>query len=254
MVTTMKNKKRLRIIIIAVMTLMLAFVLAINYSVSYLVSTDNAENVFGVGNVQLRLDEDHFPTDDSSRKMVPKSIIPKDPSVMNTGSSSEYVFLVVTVPLEEVQIVDMDTDKINSSGKDLREIFNLLSNSSGAVSGSSVADFTKGFTKTDVGDFRFDPDWKFLTCFDTDVSHTYVFGYSSVLQSQQKTTALFDKIQLRNILEGEIAANAVESISLKAYGIQSEDYINDISVADPGNATVEELRAIYEICRNQEGL
>ena len=69
-----------------------------------------------------------------------------------------------------------------------------------------------------------------------------------------ETSTLFDKIQMRNVLEGELPKNTDQSVLVSAYGIQSEELLNNVTVEDNKNVTVSELRAIFSLYEKQEGL
>ena len=71
-------------------------------------------------------------------------------------------------------------------------------------------------------------------------------------EDHNATANLFDKIQLRNILEGAVSENATETRKVNAYGIQSEELKGDISVEDTENITKTELESLYRYYCNQE--
>lgn len=229
--------------------------LIINLSLSYLVANKDRDNVFALGNVRLTLIEDAFPENQEERIMFPKSIVPKNPKIINNGSTDEYVFLRVVVPLCEVQLVDETTNKPDAKGRVYREIFNLLCSDAA----DSVNVDTSEFTVTDIGRFECHNKWKLLSAEeDTDAyTHTYIFGYSSLLtadNSFNETVTLFDMIQMRNVLEGELPSDAAQSVVVSAYGIQSEQLLNNVTVANPDNVTISELNNIFSLYKKQEGL
>ncbi|MBQ5563319.1 MAG: hypothetical protein IIT39_08030 [Clostridia bacterium] len=105
-----KNLKNTRRFAVILMSAFLAAALFINLTLSYLVVNKNRDNVFALGNVSLLLSEDNFPQDENDRILAPKGIIQKDPKLTNIGSTDEYVFLKVIVPLCNVRIVDETTN------------------------------------------------------------------------------------------------------------------------------------------------
>lgn len=247
------KKKRSKRFIIGMTSAVAAAVLVVGVTISYMIASTGKDNVFSLGDVKLTLTEDNFPSSIEDRIMAPKGIVEKDPCVINTGSSEQYVFLKVTVPLAEVQIVNENDNKINESGKAYREIFNIISSDSAALSVASG----DSFTVTDRGSFSYNSKWRFLKSYEdlTNNTHTYVFGYSELLPwgSDNVTESLFDKIQLRNILEYEITETDIESVRVNAYGIQAKELLNNVRISDTSNATAQELTAVYALFEKQEG-
>ena len=205
-----------------------------------------------LGNVGLLLTEDNFPQDENDRILAPKGIIQKDPKLTNIGSTDEYVFLKVIVPLCNVRIVNETTNKIVDNEKAYMEIFNFISNGTSANTVSA-----SGFTYDNTDIFGYDSKWVLIDSSEdtANYTHTYLFGYSSLLtgDSSDSTTALFDKMQLRNILEGDLPSDVTQTVRIEAYGIQAEELLNNITVSNTENVTKSELTAIFDLYKNQEG-
>ena len=246
------NRKLTRKKVLVISTAVLAAALMINVSLSFLVSENYRDNVFSLGNVKLLLTEENFPENEESRIMVPAGIISKDPKVTNTGNTDEYVFLKITVPLCEAKLVD-ENDKIDSSGRIYREIFNFISDKDDKETLSAQT----GFVFSDVGSFQHDRKWTLIRSEEneTEHTHTYLFGYSELLKGSQnkETTTLFDRIQMRNLLEGELPLNVEQTISVTAYGIQSEELLNHITIGQPDALTQEELTSIFVLYEKAGG-
>ena len=246
------NRKLTRKKVLVISTAVLAAALMINVSLSFLVSENYRDNVFSLGNVKLLLTEENFPENEESRIMVPAGIISKDPKVTNTGNTDEYVFLKITVPLCEAELVD-ENDKIDSSRRIYREIFNFISDKDDKETLSAQT----GFVFLDVGSFQHDRKWTLIRSEEneTEHTHTYLFGYSELLKGSQNkvTTTLFDRIQMRNLLEGELPLNVEQTISVTAYGIQSEELLNHITIEQPDALTKEELTSIFVLYEKAGG-
>ena len=244
-----KNTRRFAVIL---MSAFLAAALFINLTLSYLVVNKNRDNVFALGNVSLLLSEDNFPQDENDRILVPKGIIQKDPKLTNIGSTDEYVFLKVTVPLCNVRIVSEANNNIINAEKAYMEIFNFISNDTSANTVS-----ISGFTYNNTGRFGYDSKWELIDSSEdtANYTHTYLFGYSSLLTADisNSTTKLFDKMQLRNILEGDLPSDVTQTVRIEAYGIQAEELLNNITVSNTENVTKSELTAIFDLYKNQEG-
>ena len=237
-----KNKKRNIFLITAGCVFLAALTLGNTFA--YLTDNDNADNVFTIGDVYLKIEEPNYPKQESSRIMVAYSKISKDPMITNTGTNDEFVFMKVTVPLENVTLVGTDGKKDTETKK--QEIFKLISTSTGAIEYDE--------------DFSYNPSWLFIDEDSTDDTHSYIFAYKKVLlasgntdtEIRTKTETLFDEVQLKSFIEGEIPENTVEKIEIEAYGIQADNLFS-IDNLDPDNPTEEQLEEIYEIYVRQNG-
>lgn len=199
----LKSKKNIMITVACV----LLFAIVVGITLSYFSDEDDAENIFSVGDVKLGLVEQNYPQKSSDRVMYSKSIIPKDPMIINTGSNPEYVYMLVSLPLEEVSLLDENGKKLSDAPKKT-EIFNLISSSQSTLT---------------EGNISYDSSWIFLG--KTEETNTYIFAYNKALAKSEKTSTLFDKIQLKSFIEGELDENTVENIKIKACGIQSDNLI-----------------------------
>lgn len=239
-----KNKKRNIFLITAGCVFLAALTLGITFA--YLTDNKDVDNVFTIGDVYLKIEEPSYPEDESDRIMVAYSKINKNPMVTNTGTNDEFVFMKVTVPLEDVTLVDADGKK-DDNGKIKQEIFKLISNSNGAET---------------QGNISYDPNWVFICDESTDNTHSYIFAYNKVLLASNNTTAdtvdrvkteaLFDEVQLKSFIEGEISENVVEKIEIEAYGIQA-DKLFSINDLNPDSPTEQQLKDIYNIYVRQNG-
>lgn len=246
---------------VIVLSAILLVLMIVGTTISYLVRKKTVDNLFSVATVELTVKEDEYPEDEQSRFVVPKSFMPKNPQLVNTGSTSLYAFAKVTVPYEDVILISDQGENINMpdpSGKKERELFNLFSNDNNAVSGTDTEGFFSGFTVTDTGFISYNHNWIFISSEeDTEnKTHSYLFGYNSVLMPESgynSTETIFDKIQLRNVLEGSYGGSITKKITIDAYSLQSEELRGNIEIADPTNLTKTEIISLYTIYHNQEG-
>lgn len=248
----MKNKKR--IIPIIAVAAMLAILLASSSVVSYLVDKDQATNPINIGNVALAIQESNFPIEESNRIMVPGTKIAKDPVVENTGSLPEYVFLAVTVPKKNVELLYEKQDvlpndknegeKKYTDGPKYVEIFRTFAtNTTGTP--TKISDYT-GIDYTYIDDEynKFTTDgstegWVYIKTTVYENYNVHYFGYNKILAgktdnntSGETTIPLFDHIQLKSFIEGQITDSSL-TVDVKAFGIQS-DNIPDVT---PNNTT-----------------
>lgn len=233
----MQKLKSKRNIMIAVVCILLTAII-IGITLSYFSDEKDAENIFSVGNVRLSLVEQNYPQNASDRVMYSNSVISKDPMIINTGDNPEYVYISVTLPKETVTLLDENGSKPADNTKQEVEIFNLISDSENCQTQENIS---------------YDDSWIFLG--KNEDTNTYTFAYNTALASSEKTTTLFDRIQLKSFIEGEVGENAVENIGIKAYGIQADNLIGvDLpSDTDTEDELKTKLTEIYNIYARQNG-
>lgn len=237
-----KNKKRNIFLITAGCVFLAA--LTIGITLAYLTDNKETDNTFTIGDVYLKIEEPNYPEDESKRIMVAYSKINKDPMVTNTGTNDEFVFMKVTVPLEDVTLVKTDGEKSDTKKQ---EIFNLISNSNEAKTQENIS---------------YNPNWVFICKEITEDTHSYIFAYNKVLLASNNTTTdtvgrvktetLFDEVQLKSFIEGEISKDVVEKIEIEAYGIQADNLFS-IEGLNPDSPTESQLKEIYNIYLRQNG-
>lgn len=197
---------------------------------AYLTDTDRATNTFTVGKVQVTLDESDYPGNDSDevKNIVPNQEIAKNPLVENTGANDAIVFMTVTVPRATVTTVAADGTKGITENTDLFW-FKQAADAQNA--------FANNWNET---------NWVKLTSKETttDSGSTYVFGYSKKLSKGEKTDTLFDKVQLKNIIENEIEGGTVEDIVINTYAIQADNIV-DIDTTTLDEATLASICTVY---------
>ena len=86
---------------------------------------------------------------------------------------------------------------------------------------------------------------------DARIYESYVFGHNTQLEPKDVTDAIFDKVQLKNIIEGEIDTRT-QNIVIETYAIQSENVLDSgaaLNTAD--GVSAEEMSKIYDTFVNQ---
>lgn len=219
----------------------LAGALGISGSLAYLTDNEAAVNTFTVGKVQIDLTEPNYPGngEEGTEHLVPNQEVSKDPKVTNTGNNDAVVFVTVSCPVMDVTLV---ADNGTKGRKEPTELFWFKD-----------AEDTQG---THANSFHTDT-WMELTekeDFGTadHSTTTYVFAYRTAVAKDEETETLFDKIQLKNILENEVTAKEAQNIQIKAYAIQAAEILeNEIDLTD--GLTETNLNKIYDIFLNQQG-
>lgn len=160
--------------------------------------TEERTNEFTFGNAQINLVEDHWNIDENNRTVYPNKEIQKDPRVINTGKTSVYAYIEVKVPCENVKTVGSD-EKLEDNK--WHELFSYYVNSGWELIESNTSDDEKTITK--------------------------VYAYTKeILEPNETTVTLFDKVKYLNILEGQIEKGTEIDMPINAYAIQS-DYLNE---------------------------
>lgn len=244
---------------------------------SYLTDNEAHVNTAQLGEVKIDLVEQHWDTVDSNRDGIPdaaEDILPnmevaKDPKVVNTGINDAIIFLRLTVPVSDVTRTsdvgamirkDGSTTPVTSGASSYfhepQELF-YFKNASDAIT-THANHFNDGWIRLnrDTGNQNTDTDingvWKYDTKAGTAL---YVFGWKDAVVPNAETGTLFDKIQLKSIVENEIAGTAVQNIKLEAFAIQADNLIrNGAQFTKKANYTREELEEIYDVFVNQNGL
>lgn len=239
-------------------------------ALAYLTDGEKAVNTFTVGDVSIEGLEPNWPGNDSDdpKDIVPNEELPKDPQVDNKGVNDAIVFMTVDSPMEEVTIIN--DDGTVQTAKGVNELFWFKDAEDGASKHENNFDagwmrlpakemFVKiaaDGTETKVEEADLATAYAGLGADDVLVKR-YVFGYKQPIQgstthdgsaqtsANKVTTPLFDKIQLKNVLENEID-EATENVIVRSYAIQASNILEegtDISA----QLTDANLGKIYDI-------
>ena len=216
--------------------------LAVGGTMAYLTDNESATNTFTVGKVQVDLTEPNYPGNESQdvKNLVPNQELQKDPKVTNTGVNDAIVYMTVEVPVKDVTVVGADGIK---GAKEKTELFWF----------KDTAD-TQGTYAN-----HFSDQWMELTSKGekdaaTGDTNKYVFAYKTAVAKDAATDNLFDKVQLKNIIENEVTAGEAQNIKVTTYAIQASEVLeDDTDLTDTLNE--ETLGKIYDIYlkQNQDG-
>ena len=204
----MKTKSKILLLTLCAVALVAASVLG---TLAYLTSTDEVQNTFTVGKVQIKLDEAKVdemgkPVTPAERvkansyKLLPGHEYTKDPTVtVLEGSESSYVKMTVTF----TKAAELDAI-FDPNGAELIKIFN----------GYDASNWTyKGNTKNAEGTTR-----------------TYEFWYKEAVAAPTADVALdalFDSITVPGtITNAQLATIKDMTITVNAYAIQADSFEN----------------------------
>lgn len=219
----------------------------IGSTLAYLTDSEMHTNTFTVGDVKIELEEESYGvlTQEVKTNIVPNQELAKDPKVVNSGVNDAIVFIKVTVPVKEVTLV---ADNGTTGSKQLQEIFY----------------FKDANDTINIHENNFNGMWIRLDDeeLSSNTSRTYVFGYKKALAgsadgnphgagiSGSVTETLFDKVQLKNVLEDELLQGEIEKIKVEAFAIQANEIIlENATEAYNASGTLRkaDLEEIYEI-------
>ena len=146
------------------------------------------------------------------------------------------VFMSVEVPVKDVTAVKADGTK---GAKEKTELFWF----------KDTAD-TQGTYANHFSDLWMELASKGEKDLATGDTNTYVFAYKTAVGKDTATDSLFDKLQLKNVIENEVTAGEAQNVVVNAYAIQASEVLEENT--DLTDALTEEnLSKIYDIYFNQ---
>ncbi len=216
----------------------LALVVLVGGILAYFTDTEENVNVFTIGNVDITLTEagwteGSFVNDvwtagtsgeysrDEAQNLTPNAVIPKAPIVTNVGSNDAYVFVKVTVPMDDAATA---TEAKNGTTPVNKELFTFTLNSGWKELSHNTATGEYVFVYA-TGDHTGSGILK------TEMSILNKAGGATVA-----TPAVFDQVTLIDLAEAP--ADLAPEIDVKAYAIQS----NNI---DSTKTTAESIFALF---------
>jgi len=201
----LSNKK----VIIAIS---LILVLLISGTIAYIISGDSDDNIFTVGNVKINLSEPlwtpNFDSDGDGKNdtlidVLPTQIIPKNPTITNTGFNNAFVYMMIEVPKAyEVDVVG-DDGSINKESH--YQLFNYIVNNGWSLVSKQTTEDK-----------------------ETEGYNYYIYAYDTALKPNEKAT-LFNEMTFADVTSdiiNNLARDGVVNlnINVSAYAIQSDFY------------------------------
>ncbi len=227
-------------LIVTLSACVLAGAMMIGGTFAYLTNTQTATNTFTVGNVKVELNEPNYPGNDDPevKEQVPNQETKKDPQVKNIGANEAVIFIKMTVPVRTITPVADDGTKGTSGASEL-----FFYKQAEDAAGTHVNNFSTNWVEMPAKEEGTNL---------TGSTRTYVFGYKTVVEPGVTTDALFDKVQMKNFMEAEIAADDALDIRIEAYAIQAQNIVKGSDRIDiSGDLSVNTLNDIYDTFVNQ---
>lgn len=233
-----KNKKNIIIVCAMVAILLVGGISA------YFTGTDEATNVWTVGEVDIDLIEEQYDaTDESDREdITPNSEFAKDPVIKNTGTNDAFMFIKIAIPKANVIVANQDGTRQPSA---MQELFAYQWNEGWTV--------VETQNSTDINGNS------------SDAYNTYVMAYTgnngankcAAVAKGNSTTVLLKNaatdvehansvgiITFKNVIENQGLEGTTLNIPVKAFGIQTTD-LGTTNTTDPA--------AVWSILWNQSG-
>ena len=253
------GKKRKVILLAAITVCVIAVAVGVGYILAYFTDKVHVDTTFTFGNVEIIPEEPDYPPDDPPD--TPNEETPKNPMIFNNGSEVCIVFMEVKVPVASFTLVSEDGAERSEVTE---EVFWLKANN-GRDGENSFNDITNG------------GNWVLLSHTESKTNGeytTYLFGYQIALEGTDErienvldpspeelaklkhTEPLFDKVQIKNYLEGTLNGNY--SIIVNSYGIQANyldedgNYLfGEDGVLNVDKLSYETLKKIWSIYKDQ---
>ena len=232
---TRKKKLSGSALIALLMVCVVAIGIGVGATIAYFTDKTEVENVFTFGDVDIIPREPNFPPNDPPK--TPNEETPKDPMIANTGSQAAIVFMEIQIPIEDTILVDANGglnaqyfDKngaVDKTKMTAEELFWFYSDAAA--------------TKA-VGENTYNSKWVLLSKTEGKTAGeytTYLFGYSKVLAASDEpftgssdinefpnTESLFDRVKIKNYLEGTLDITKTYNIVINSYAVQAA-YLSD---------------------------
>jgi hypothetical protein len=179
-------------------------------------------NVFTYGQAKISLDEPSWDPK-KGQAIMGGRVISKDPMITNTGEVNLYGMMQVKIPRKVVSVW-------NQTGESLLEA-----------------------ASRDLFIFQPEEDWILLKEETEDAWHTFVYGYTQVVEPGDTTKPLFSSVTYLQVPNGLLEKGESFSIPIDAIAIQS-DLLGE---GKEGDSVKEQLERAYEtydaqINRNRE--
>ena len=214
---------------------------------AYMTSSETATNTFTAGEVKIDLQEPAWKPEDG-KHLVAKQTVLKDPKIKNTGKNPAYVFMTVQMPVRTLTLYNNAGRKEEYS--ETTELFNLKKNVNGNY---------ETLSDTNSGNWVLLKDRSIYGTKDESFT-TYVYAYRVPVVPNATSDALFDAVQLKNVIEGysemsKISTKDEYPITINGYAIQATDVIGaDGSDVTNGTVTADDLLRMYDTYVNQNGI
>ena len=221
---------------------------------AYLADRESSYNIITAGDVKIDLIEPGWPGNSSPdvKNLAPMQKIPKDPSVVNTGTNDAIVFVRLEVPSRPATPVDKNGDRVSvSSNVEVFSLYDTVPGPDRLLSEQEVGSDETPYSRD---------GWILLNKTDPGTGlQEYLYAYDTVLVPEtaegqpegSRTSTLFDLVQFNSVVEGDISGDDRLDIKLTAYAIQADSILDNNDQDLTEHLTPEHLMEIYNVWMNQ---
>lgn len=194
----MEKKSKKKGFVTLLVSGVLAATLCMGGVFAYLTATDSVTNNFGFTDSHSievlepnwdTTDADDNGIPDAADNVLPGQTIAKDPQVKNLKDFDAYMFVEVSVPTLSMQLEGDDAPVPH-------ELLSYSVNAGWTEQGTGTYDADAGMTK-----------------------HTYL--YDTAVAGKATTASVFDEVTTANYANGQIGANALQSLTVDGHSIQA---------------------------------
>lgn len=160
--------------------------------------SDILENTFRFGTVNLTLEDNLVGSD--TMNLTPLSVIKRQPNVRNIDNKSSYVSVNVEIPYLNVEVVNEDGKSVTKEKQPLYT-FEVANNN--------------GYTWNKTGEKISDSGDTIIYSYVYGKIENGVFKKKELLGGEVTECPIFNEIQLKNIVEGEVPDTDIQSVSIE---------------------------------------
>lgn len=213
------TKSRKRQIIIA---MALIAVMAIAGTSAYFTSSEEVNNTWTVGKVEIDLEEKEYDEhkDEETKDITPNAELHKDPKAVNTGNNDAFVFMRVRIPKATVKVASQDgTIAANAT---LQELFEYKWNSGWTAIDSK---------EVKVGNNTYQ---EYVVVYGSNAECTAVKPgestsvlFANATGAHIATPGVAGLITFKNIIEGQGLENVKLDLNVESFAIQTDNLTKD---------------------------
>jgi len=215
----MIKKNRKNLIIISAM----AVVLLVGGISAYFTGTDEAANIWTVGEVDIKIIEENYDEagDDSRKDIVPNSEFAKDPVIKNTGTNDAFLFLKISIPKADVIVANQDGTSKESA---LQDLFAYQSNAGWKLIETESNTDIEGNASTSFNTYTlaYTGDNGANECEAVAAEGTTSVLFKNAANNVENPGAV-GIITFKNVIENQGLEGTTLNMPIKAYGIQTTD-------------------------------
>ena len=221
-------------------------------TMAYMTDSEHAVNVVHIGQVKIDLQEPHYDPEDA-KDLHPNQSVDKDPQVKNTGRNDAIVFVDVKIPTKTLSLASSSNGK-RKEEETTTDMFWYKTGFAGtAAAEANGLDEENSYDEDSwflIEDSYQNADGSSASSVVDGGYHSYVFALKTKLPVGETSPTIFDRVQLKYIVEGTLDKNTTYYMPILGYAIQEQNVLENSGDLTT-NLTKENLTKIYRIYKNQ---